>query len=195
MPFNLNGYFVLTVIEQGGHGEHAFDICSRFLKERIVFLIDPVTDESVNLVVTQLLFSESENPDKDIFFYVSSPGGSVTVGISIYGTMNFIKPHVSTLCLDQAASMGAFLLSTDEKGERFALPSSHIMIHQPSINGGLVDQVSNTEIHTKELLRIKKKLDCLLAKHCDRDLADLEHDADHDSHMSADEAREYGLID
>ena len=165
------------------------------MKERIVFLIGPVTDESANLVVAQLLFLESENPDKDIFFYINSPGGSVTAGMSIYDTMNFIKPHVSTLCLGQAASMGAFLLSAGEKGKRFALPNSRIMIHQPLINGGLAGQASDIEIHAKELLKIKEKLNRLLAKHCDRDLADLERDTDRDNYMSADEAKEYGLID
>ena len=165
------------------------------MKERIVFLVGPVTDESANLVVAQLLFLESENPDKDIFFYINSPGGSVTAGMSIYDTMNFIKPHVSTLCLGQAASMGAFLLSAGEKGKRFALPNSRIMIHQPLINGGLAGQASDIEIHAKELLKIKEKLNRLLAKHCDRDLADLERDTDRDNYMSADEAKEYGLID
>ena len=195
MSFDFNNYLVPTVIEQSGRGERAFDIYSRLLKERIVFLIGPVTDESANLVVAQLLFLESENPDKDIFFYINSPGGSVTAGMSIYDTMNFIKPHVSTLCLGQAASMGAFLLSAGEKGKRFALPNSRIMIHQPLISGGLAGQASDIEIHAKELLKIKEKLNRLLAKHCDRDLADLECDTDRDNYMSADEAKEYGLID
>ena len=195
MSFDFNNYLVPTVIEQSGRGERAFDIYSRLLKERIVFLIGPVTDESANLVVAQLLFLESENPDKDIFFYINSPGGSVTAGMSIYDTMNFIKPHVSTLCLGQAASMGAFLLSAGEKGKRFALPNSRIMIHQPLISGGLAGQASDLEIHAKELLKIKEKLNRLLAKHCDRDLADLERDTDRDNYMSADEAKEYGLID
>ena len=195
MSFDLNNYLVPTVIEQSGRGERAFDIYSRLLKERIVFLVGPVTDESANLVVAQLLFLESENPDKDIFFYINSPGGSVTAGMSIYDTMNFIKPHVSTLCLGQAASMGAFLLSAGEKGKRFALPNSRIMIHQPLISGGLAGQASDIEIHAKDLLKIKEKLNRLLAKHCDRDLADLERDTDRDNYMSADEAKEYGLID
>ena len=195
MSFDFNNYLVPTVIEQSGRGERAFDIYSRLLKELIVFLIGPVTDESANLVVAQLLFLESENPDKDIFFYINSPGGSVTAGMSIYDTMNFIKPHVSTLCLGQAASMGAFLLSAGEKGKRFALPNSRIMIHQPLISGGLAGQASDIEIHAKELLKIKEKLNRLLAKHCDRDLADLERDTDRDNYMSADEAKEYGLID
>ncbi|HFC8467547.1 MULTISPECIES: ATP-dependent Clp endopeptidase proteolytic subunit ClpP [unclassified Neisseria] len=195
MSFDFNNYLVPTVIEQSGRGERAFDIYSRLLKERIVFLVGPVTDESANLVVAQLLFLESENPDKDIFFYINSPGGSVTAGMSIYDTMNFIKPHVSTLCLGQAASMGAFLLSAGEKGKRFALPNSRIMIHQPLISGGLAGQASDIEIHAKELLKIKEKLNRLLAKHCDRDLANLERDTDRDNYMSADEAKEYGLID
>ncbi|HEZ7844995.1 TPA: ATP-dependent Clp endopeptidase proteolytic subunit ClpP [Neisseria meningitidis] len=192
---SFDNYLVPTVIEQSGRGERAFDIYSRLLKERIVFLVGPVTDESANLVVAQLLFLESENPDKDIFFYINSPGGSVTAGMSIYDTMNFIKPDVSTLCLGQAASMGAFLLSAGEKGKRFALPNSRIMIHQPLISGGLSGQASDIEIHARELLKIKEKLNRLMAKHCDRDLADLERDTDRDNFMSAEEAKEYGLID
>ena len=195
MSFDFNNYLVPTVIEQSGRGERAFDIYSRLLKERIVFLIGPVTDETANLVVAQLLFLESENPDKDIFFYINSPGGSVTAGMSIHDTMNFIKPNVSTLCLGQAASMGAFLLSAGEKGKRFALPNSRIMIHQPLISGGLGGQASDIEIHARELLKIKEKLNRLMAKHCGRDLADLERDTDRDNFMSAEEAKEYGLID
>ncbi|HFB6661027.1 TPA: ATP-dependent Clp endopeptidase proteolytic subunit ClpP [Neisseria gonorrhoeae] len=192
---SFDNHLVPTVIEQIGRGERAFDIYSRLLKERIVFLVGPVTDESANLVVAQLLFLESENPDKDIFFYINSPGGSVTAGMSIYDTMNFIKPDVSTLCLGQAASMGAFLLSAGEKGKRFALPNSRIMIHQPLISGGLGGQASDIEIHARELLKIKEKLNRLMAKHCGRDLADLERDTDRDNFMSAEEAKEYGLID
>nr|6NAY_A Chain A, ATP-dependent Clp protease proteolytic subunit [Neisseria meningitidis]6NAY_B Chain B, ATP-dependent Clp protease proteolytic subunit [Neisseria meningitidis]6NAY_C Chain C, ATP-dependent Clp protease proteolytic subunit [Neisseria meningitidis]6NAY_D Chain D, ATP-dependent Clp protease proteolytic subunit [Neisseria meningitidis]6NAY_E Chain E, ATP-dependent Clp protease proteolytic subunit [Neisseria meningitidis]6NAY_F Chain F, ATP-dependent Clp protease proteolytic subunit [Nei len=192
---SFDNYLVPTVIEQSGRGERAFDIYSRLLKARIVFLVGPVTDESANLVVAQLLFLESANPDKDIFFYINSPGGSVTAGMSIYDTMNFIKPDVSTLCLGQAASMGAFLLSAGEKGKRFALPNSRIMIHQPLISGGLGGQASDIEIHARELLKIKEKLNRLMAKHCDRDLADLERDTDRDNFMSAEEAKEYGLID
>ena len=195
MSFDFNNYLVPTVIEQSGRGERAFDIYSRLLKERIVFLIGPVTDESANLVVAQLLFLESENPDKDIFFYINSPGGSVKAGMSIYDTMNFIKPTVSTLCLGQAASMGAFLLSAGEKGKRFALPNSRIMIHQPLISGGLGGQASDIEIHARELLKIKEKLNRQMANHCGRDLADLERDTDRDNFMSAEEAKEYGLID
>lgn len=195
MTPDIQNYLVPTVIEQSGRGERAFDIYSRLLKERIVFLVGPVTDESANLVVAQLLFLESENPDKDIYFYINSPGGSVTAGMSIFDTMNFIKPDVSTLCLGQAASMGAFLLSSGTKGKRFALPNSRIMIHQPLISGGLSGQASDIEIHAKELLKIKDKLNRLLAKNCNRDLADLERDTDRDNYMSADEAKEYGLID
>ena len=195
MTFDFNNYLVPTVIEQSGQGERAFDIYSRLLKERIVFLVGPVDDQSANLVVAQLLFLESENPDKDIFFYINSPGGSVSTGMSIYDTMNFIKPNVSTLCLGQAASMGAFLLSAGEKGKRFALPNSRIMIHQPLISGGLSGQASDIEIHAKELLKLKEKLNRLLAKHCGRDLADLERDTDRDNYMSAEEAKEYGLVD
>ena len=195
MTFDFNNYLVPTVIEQSGRGERAFDIYSRLLKERIVFLVGPVDDQSSNLVVAQLLFLESENPDKDIFFYINSPGGSVSAGMSIYDTMNFIKPNVSTLCLGQAASMGAFLLSAGEKGKRFALPNSRIMIHQPLISGGLSGQASDIEIHAKELLKLKEKLNRLLAKHCGRDLADLERDTDRDNYMSAEEAKEYGLVD
>ena len=195
MSFDFNNYLVPTVIEQSGRGERAFDIYSRLLKERIVFLVGPVTDESANLVVAQLLFLESEHPDKDIFFHINPPGGSVTTGMSIYDTMNFIKPNVSTLCLGQAASMGAFLLSAGEKGKRFALPNSRIMIHQPLISGGLGGQASDIEIHARELLKIKEKLNRLMAKHCGRDLADLERDTDRDNFMSAEEAKEYGLID
>ena len=195
MTFDFNNYLVPTVIEQSGRGERAFDIYSRLLKERIVFLVGPVDDQSANLVVAQLLFLESENPDKDIFFYINSPGGSVSAGMSIYDTMNFIKPNVSTLCLGQAASMGAFLLSAGEKGKRFALPNSRIMIHQPLISGGLSGQASDIEIHAKELLKLKEKLNRLLAKHCGRDLAELERDTDRDNYMSAEEAKEYGLVD
>ncbi|UOO82738.1 ATP-dependent Clp endopeptidase proteolytic subunit ClpP [Uruburuella testudinis] len=190
-----NNYLVPTVVEQSGRGERAFDIYSRLLKERIIFLVGPVNDQTANLVVAQLLFLESENPDKDIFLYINSPGGSVTAGMSIYDTMNFVKPDVSTLCLGQAASMGAFLLSAGTKGKRFALPNSRIMIHQPLISGGLGGQASDIEIHARELLKIKEKLNRLLAKHCDRDLADLQRDTDRDNFMSAEEAQAYGLID
>ena len=190
-----NNYLVPTVIEQSGRGERAFDIYSRLLKERIIFLVGPVNDQTANLVVAQLLFLESENPDKDIFLYINSPGGSVSAGMSIYDTMNFIKPDVSTLCLGQAASMGAFLLSAGAEGKRFALPNSRVMIHQPLISGGLGGQASDIEIHAKELLKLKVKLNQLLAEHCDRTLDELERDTDRDNFMSAEEAQAYGLID
>ena len=194
-PTIENNYLVPTVIEQSGRGERAFDIYSRLLKERIIFLVGPVNDQTANLVVAQLLFLESENPDKDIFLYINSPGGSVTAGMSIYDTMNFIKPDVSTLCLGQAASMGALLLSAGAKGKRFALPNSRVMIHQPLISGGLGGQASDIEIHAKELLKLKAKLNQLLAEHCGRTLDELERDTDRDNFMSAEEAQAYGLID
>ena len=185
---------VPMVVEQSGRGERAYDIYSRLLKERIIFMVGPVTDESANLVVAQMLFLESENPDKDIYLYINSPGGSVTAGLSIYDTMNFIKPDVSTLCLGQAASMGAFLLSAGTKGKRFALPNSRIMVHQPLL-GGLSGQASDIEIHAKELLKIKQKLNELMAEHTGKRLAQLEKDTDRDNFMSADDAHKYGLID
>lgn len=185
---------VPMVVEQSGRGERAYDIYSRLLKERIIFMVGPVTDESANLVVAQMLFLESENPDKDIALYINSPGGSVTAGLSIYDTMNLIKPDVSTLCLGQAASMGAFLLSAGTKGKRFALPNSRIMIHQPLL-GGLSGQASDIEIHAKELLKIKQKLNELMAEHTGKRLAQLEKDTDRDNFMSADDAHKYGLID
>ncbi len=184
-----------TVIEQSGRGERAFDIYSRLLKERIIFLVGPVNDQTANLVVAQMLFLESENPDKDIFFYINSPGGSVTAGMSIFDTMNFIKPDVSTLCLGQAASMGAFLLSAGAKGKRFALPNSRIMIHQPLISGGLGGQASDIEIHARELIKIKQKLNEFLAKHTGQPLEKVERDTDRDNFMSALAAKEYGLVD
>jgi len=184
---------VPMVVEQSGRGERAYDIYSRLLKERIVFLVGPVTDESANLVVAQLLFLESENPDKDIYFYINSPGGSVSAGMSIYDTMNFIKPDVSTLCIGQAASMGAFLLSAGAKGKRFALPNSRIMIHQPL--GGFQGQASDFEIHAKNILYMKKRLNELMAKHTGRTLEEVERDTDRDNFLSADESMAYGLID
>lgn len=184
---------VPMVVEQSGRGERAYDIYSRLLKERIVFMVGPVTDDSANLVVAQLLFLESENPDKDIYLYINSPGGSVTAGLSIYDTMNFIKPDVSTLCIGQAASMGAFLLSAGAKGKRFALPNSRVMIHQPL--GGFSGQASDFEIHAREILSLKCKLNELMAQHCDRPVEDLERDTDRDNFMTAEAAREYGLID
>ena len=195
IPEIMNNTLIPTVIEQSGRGERAFDIYSRLLKERIIFLVGPVNDHTANLVVAQMLFLESENPDKDIFFYINSPGGSVTAGMSIFDTMNFIKPDVSTLCLGQAASMGAFLLSAGTKGKRFALPNSRIMIHQPLISGGLGGQASDIEIHARELIKIKQKLNEFLAKHTGQPLEKVEHDTDRDNFMSAEAAQEYGLID
>jgi ATP-dependent Clp protease, protease subunit len=186
---------VPMVVEQSGRGERAYDIYSRLLKERIIFMVGPVTDETANLVVAQLLFLESENPDKDISLYINSPGGSVTAGMSIFDTMNFIKPDVTTLCLGQAASMGAFLLSAGAKGKRFALPNSRVMIHQPLISGGLGGQASDIEIHARELLKLKKQLNEHLARHTGQKLAQIEKDTDRDNFMSAEEAKKYGLID
>ena len=190
-----NNTLIPTVIEQSGRGERAFDIYSRLLKERIIFLVGPVDDHTANLVVAQLLFLESENPDKDIYFYINSPGGSVTAGMSIYDTMKFIKPDVQTLCLGQAASMGAFLLSAGTKGKRFALPNSRVMIHQPLISGGLGGQASDIEIHARELLKRKEKLNQMLAEHTGKSLEQIERDTDRDNFMSAQEAADYGLID
>ena len=195
IPEIMNNTLIPTVIEQSGRGERAFDIYSRLLKERIIFLVGPVNDHTANLVVAQMLFLESENPDKDIFFYINSPGGSVTAGMSIFDTMNFIKPDVSTLCLGQAASMGAFLLSAGAKGKRFALPNSRNMIHQPLSSGGLGGQASDIEIHARELIKIKQKLNEFLAKHTGQPLEKVERDTDRDNFMSAEAAQEYGLID
>ena len=195
LPDIQNNTLIPTVIEQSGRGERAFDIYSRLLKERIIFLVGPVDDHTANLVVAQLLFLESENPDKDIYFYINSPGGSVTAGMSIYDTMKFIKPDVQTLCLGQAASMGAFLLSVGTKGKRFALPNSRVMIHQPLISGGLGGQASDIEIHARELLKLKEKLNQMLAEHTGKSLEQIERDTDRDNFMSAQEAADYGLID
>ncbi|MCE1240609.1 MAG: ATP-dependent Clp endopeptidase proteolytic subunit ClpP [Azonexaceae bacterium] len=181
------------VIEQSGRGERAFDIYSRLLKERVIFLVGPVNDASANLVVAQLLFLEAENPDKDIYFYINSPGGSVTAGMSIYDTMQFIKPDVSTLCIGQAASMGAFLLCAGAKGKRFALPNSRVMIHQPL--GGFQGQASDIAIHAKEILSIKDKLNRIMAEHTGQPLETIEKDTDRDNFLSSAEAAEYGLID
>jgi len=184
---------VPMVIEQSGRGERAFDIYSRLLKERVIFLVGPVNDASANLVVAQLLFLEAENPDKDIYFYINSPGGSVTAGMSIYDTMQFIKPDVSTLCIGQAASMGAFLLCAGAKGKRFALPNSRVMIHQPL--GGFQGQASDIAIHAKEILSIKDKLNRIMAEHTGQPLETIEKDTDRDNFLSSAEAAEYGLID
>ena len=184
---------VPMVIEQSGRGERAYDIYSRLLKERVVFLVGPVNDVTANLVVAQLLFLEAENPDKDIHFYINSPGGSVSAGLSIYDTMQFIKPDVSTLCLGQACSMGAFLLTAGAKGKRFALPNSRVMIHQPM--GGFQGQASDIAIHAKEILSLRAKLNEIMALHTGQPVDRIEKDTDRDNFLSAAEAAEYGLID
>lgn len=184
---------VPVVIEQSAKGERSFDIYSRLLRERIVFLVGEVNDHTANLVVAQLLFLEAENPDKDIELYINSPGGSVTAGMSIYDTMQFIKCDVSTLCIGQACSMGAFLLTAGKKGKRFAMPNSRVMIHQPL--GGFQGQASDIEIHAKNILFMKHRLNELLAKHTGRKLSELEKDTDRDNFMSAADAEAYGLID
>ena len=184
---------VPMVVEQSGRGERAYDIYSRLLKERVVFIVGPINEQSANLVVAQLLFLESENPDKDIHLYINSPGGSVSAGLSIYDTMQFIKPDVSTLCMGQAASMGAFLLTAGANGKRFALPNSRIMIHQPL--GGFQGQASDIAIHAKEILYLRERLNSMMALHTGQSLATLEKDTDRDNFMSAEEARSYGLID
>ncbi len=184
---------VPTVIEQTARGERAFDIYSRLLKERVIFLVGQVEDHMANLIVAQMLFLESENPDKDIHLYINSPGGSVTAGMSIYDTMQFIKPDVSTMCIGQAASMGSFLLTAGAKGKRFCLPNSRVMIHQPL--GGFQGQASDFEIHAKEMLGIKKKLNTILAHHTGQPFDTIENDTDRDNFMSAQESKEYGLID
>ncbi|MCL2161674.1 MAG: ATP-dependent Clp endopeptidase proteolytic subunit ClpP [Betaproteobacteria bacterium] len=181
------------VIEQSGRGERAYDIYSRLLKERIVFLVGPVTDATANLIVAQLLFLESENPDKDISFYINSPGGSVTAGLAVYDTMQFIKPDVSTLCIGQAASMGAFLLAAGANGKRFCLPSSRVMIHQPL--GGFQGQASDIEIHAREILFLRARLNEMLSKHTGKPVEQIEKDTDRDNFLSASAALEYGLID
>jgi ATP-dependent Clp protease protease subunit len=181
------------VIEQSGRGERAYDIYSRLLKERVVFLVGPVTEVTANLIVAQLLFLESENPDKDISFYINSPGGSVSAGLAIYDTMQFIKPDVSTLCIGQAASMGALLLAAGAKGKRFCLPNSRVMIHQPM--GGFQGQASDIEIHAKEILFLKAKLNDIMAKHTGQKIETVEKDTDRDNFLSADQAVAYGLVD
>jgi ATP-dependent Clp protease, protease subunit len=184
---------VPMVIEQSGRGERAYDIYSRLLKERVVFLVGPVTEVTANLIVAQLLFLESENPDKDISFYINSPGGSVSAGLAIYDTMQFIKPDVSTLCVGQAASMGALLLAAGGKGKRFALPNSRVMIHQPM--GGFQGQASDIEIHAKEILYLKARLNEILAKHTGQKIETIEKDTDRDNFLSASQAVSYGLVD
>ena len=181
------------VIEQSGRGERAYDIYSRLLKERVIFLVGPVNDVTANLVVAQLLFLEADNPDKDIYFYINSPGGAVTAGLAIYDTMQFIKPDVSTLCIGQAASMGAFLLTAGAKGKRFALPNSRMMIHQPM--GGFQGQASDIAIHAKEILSLRAKLNAIMAEHTGQSIDRIERDTDRDNFLSSEDAVSYGLID
>jgi ATP-dependent Clp protease, protease subunit len=181
------------VIEQSGRGERAYDIYSRLLKERVVFLVGPVNDATANLIVAQLLFLESENPDKDINFYINSPGGSVSAGLAIYDTMQFIKCDVATTCTGLAASMGAFLLAAGAKAKRFCLPNSRVMIHQPS--GGFQGQASDIEIHAKEILFLRRRLNELMAKHTGQPIEVIEKDTERDNFMSADAAKSYGIID
>ena len=184
---------VPIVIEQSGRGERAYDIYSRLLKERVVFLVGPVNDATANLIVAQLLFLESENPDKDIFFYINSPGGSVSAGLAIYDTMQFIKPDVSTLCVGLAASMGAFLLAAGSKGKRFCLSNSRLMIHQPS--GGFQGQASDVEIHAKEILYLRARLNEIMARHTGQPVERIARDTERDNFLSADESVKYGLVD
>ena len=184
---------VPMVVEQTSRGERSYDIYSRLLKERVIFMVGPVEDHMANLICAQLLFLESENPDKDIHLYINSPGGSVTAGLSIYDTMQFIKPDVSTMCMGQAASMGAFLLCGGAKGKRFALPNARTMIHQPS--GGAQGQATDIEIQAKEILIIRERLNTLMAEHTGQDLATIERDTERDRFMNAQESVKYGLID
>jgi len=181
------------VIEQSGRGERAYDIYSRLLKERVVFLVGPVNEVSANLIVAQLLFLESENPDKDISFYINSPGGSVSAGLAIYDTMQFVKPDVSTLCVGQAASMGALLLCAGTKGKRYCLPNSRMMIHQPM--GGFQGQASDVEIHAKEILYLRGRLNEIMAKHTAQPVDRIARDTDRDNFLSAEDAMQYGLVD
>ena len=190
---NFNSALIPMVIEQSGRGERSFDIYSRLLRDRVVFLVGPVTDQSANLVVAQLLFLESENPDKDISHYIDSPGGSVYAGLSIYDTMQFIKPDVSTICLGMAASMGAFLLAAGAKGKRFALPNSRIMIHQPS--GGTNGTAADIEIQAKEILELRSRLNTILSEHTGQSIEKIAVDTERDNFMSSAQAVEYGIID
>ncbi|MHB1231745.1 MAG: ATP-dependent Clp endopeptidase proteolytic subunit ClpP [Burkholderiales bacterium] len=185
--------YIPMVIEQSGRGERAYDIYSRLLKERVVFLVGPVNDATANVIVAQLLFLESENPDKDISFYINSPGGSVSAGLAIYDTMQFVKPDVSTLCTGIAASMGAFLLAAGAKNKRFCLPNSRVMIHQPS--GGFQGQASDIEIQAKEILYLRARLNEILAKHTGQPVDVIERDSDRDFFMSGEQAVNYGLVD
>lgn len=190
-PQNLG--LIPMVVEQSGRGERSYDIYSRLLKERVIFLVGPVNDMSANLIVAQLLFLEAENPDKDISLYINSPGGSVTAGMAIYDTMQFIKPDVSTLCTGQAASMGALLLTAGAKGKRFCLPNSRVMIHQPL--GGFQGQASDIEIHAKEILFLREKLNQIMSTHTGQPLDSIARDTDRDNFMSAEQAVSYGLVD
>jgi ATP-dependent Clp protease, protease subunit len=192
-PMSPLNALVPMVVEQTAKGERSYDIYSRLLKENVIFLVGQVEDHMANLIVAQMLFLEAENPDKDIFLYINSPGGSVTAGMAIYDTMNFIKPDVSTVCVGQAASMGAFLLSGGAKGKRYCLPNSRVMIHQPL--GGFQGQASDFEIHAREILSIKEKMNRLMAKHTGKDYETVAKDTDRDNFLSATEAMEYGLID
>lgn len=185
--------YIPMVIEQSGRGERSYDIYSRLLKERVIFMVGPVNDMTANLIVAQLLFLEAENPDKDISLYINSPGGSVTAGMAIYDTMQFIKPDVSTLCIGQAASMGALLLTAGAKGKRFCLPNSRVMIHQPL--GGFQGQASDIEIHAKEILYLKDKLNKIMAHHTGQSVDTIANDTDRDNFMSAEESVKYGLVD
>jgi ATP-dependent Clp protease protease subunit len=184
---------VPMVVEQSSRGERAYDIYSRLLKERIIFLVGQVEDHMANLIVAQMLFLESENPDKDIHLYINSPGGSVTAGMSIYDTMQFIKPDVSTMCIGQAASMGAFLLTAGAEGKRFCLPNSRTMIHQPS--GGAQGQATDIHIQSQEILKIKERLNRLMAQHTGQSIEKVTDDTERDNFMSADESKDYGLVD
>jgi ATP-dependent Clp protease protease subunit len=184
---------VPMVIEQSGRGERAYDIYSRLLKERVVFLVGAVNEVTANLIVAQLLFLESENPDKDIYFYINSPGGSVSAGMAIYDTMQFVKPDVSTLCVGQAASMGSLLLAAGTKGKRFCLPNSRVMIHQPM--GGFQGQASDIEIHAREILYLKKRLNEILAHHTGQKIEQIERDTDRDTFLAGEDAVKYGLVD
>ena len=192
IPEHLNT-LIPMVVEQSSRGERAYDIYSRLLKERVVFLVGPVEDYTANVVVAQLLFLESENPDKDIHLYINSPGGSVTAGLAIYDTMQFIKPDISTLCIGQAASMGALLLTAGTKSKRFALPHARCMIHQPL--GGFSGQASDIDIHAQEILKVRDNLNSILKEHTGQSLKNIQKDTDRDNFMSANESAKYGLID
>jgi ATP-dependent Clp protease protease subunit len=193
MPDAKDLGLIPMVIEQSGRGERAYDIYSRLLKERVIFLVGPVTESTANLIVAQLLFLESENPDKDIFFYINSPGGSVSAGLAVYDTMQFIKPDVSTLCVGQAASMGSLLLAAGDKDKRFILPNSRVMIHQPM--GGFQGQATDIEIHAKEILYLRQRLNEILAKHTGKPVETIARDTERDFFLGAEDAVKYGLVD